>query len=153
MHCSEEPTAREMGFSKPILGIEYSPDAHKIAGSTAEGYEVVTDAFNPKGGGSWTKTFVEKYKKKYGEEPDKYAANYYEGTYILAKLIEAAKAEGGDYWKGDRLMKKLIEIKSFPSIYGGEVVFDPEEHTCTKPTALFKIVKGKKTFLKYLEIM
>ena len=144
--------AREMGFSKPILGIEYSPDAHKIAGSTAEGYEVVTDAFNPEGGGSWTKTFVEKYKKKYGEEPDKYAANYYEGTYILAKLIEAAKAEGGDYWKGDRLMKKLIEIKSFPSIYGGEVVFDPEEHTCTKPTALFKIVKGKKTFLKYLEI-
>lgn len=144
--------AREMGFDKPILGIEYSPDAHKIAGKLAEGYEFVTDAFNPEGGGAWTKTFVAKYKEKYGEDPEKYAANYYEGTYILAKLIETAKAEGGDYWRGDKLMQKLVEIKSFPSIYGGQVVFDPTEHTCIKPTALFKIVNGEKTFLKSLEL-
>ncbi len=144
--------AREMGFTKPILGVEYSPDAHKIAGKAAEGYEYVSDAFIPKGGEEWTEKFVESYKKKYGEEPEKYAANYYEGTYILAKLIEAAKAEGGDYWKGDRLLNKLIEIKSFPSIYGGDVVFDTVEHTCTKPTALFKIVDGKKTFVKYVEV-
>ena len=144
--------AREMGFTKPILGVEYSPDAHKIAGDTAEGYECVQDAFNPKGGDPWTNRFVESYKKRYGEDPEKYAANYYEGTYILAELIKAAKAEGGDYWRGDRLMKKLIEIKSFPSIYGGKVVFDPVEHTCTKPTALFKIINGKRTFMKYMEI-
>ncbi|MBW1788651.1 MAG: ABC transporter substrate-binding protein [Deltaproteobacteria bacterium] len=144
--------AREMGFTKPILGIEYSPDAHKIAGETAEGYEFVTDAFNPEGGDAWTNRFVASYTKRYGEAPEKYAANYYEGTYILAALIKAAKAEGGDYWKGDRLMKKLVEIKNFPSIYGGQVVFNPEEHTCIKPTALFKIVDGKKTFVKYLEM-
>jgi branched-chain amino acid transport system substrate-binding protein len=143
--------AREMGFTKPILGIEYSPDAHKIAGSTAEGYEFVTDAFNPGGGGAWTSRFVENYKKRYGEAPEKYAANYYEGTYILAELIKAAKAEGGDYWRGDRLMKKLVAIKSFPSIYGGNVIFDPKDHTCIKPTALFKIVKGEKSFVKNLE--
>jgi len=144
--------AREMGFTKPILGVEYSPDAHKIAGKTAEGYESVSDAFNPKGGNPWTNRFVESYTKKYGEAPEKYAANYYEGTYILAELIKAAKAEGGDYWKGDRLMEKLIEIKSFPSIYGGQVVFDTEQHTCSKPTALFKIVNGKKNFVKYLDV-
>ncbi|MBW1682836.1 MAG: ABC transporter substrate-binding protein [Deltaproteobacteria bacterium] len=144
--------AREMGFTKPILGIEYSPDAHKIAGRTAEGYEFVTDAFNPEGGSAWTSRFVASYKKRYGKAPEKYAANYYEGTYILAALIKAAKAQGGDYWRGDRLMKKLVEIRSFPSIYGGQVVFDPEDHTCTKPIALFKIVSGKKTFEKYLQM-
>jgi branched-chain amino acid transport system substrate-binding protein len=144
--------AREMGFDKPILGIEYSPDAHQIAGETAEGYEFVTDAFNPEGGDAWANNFVSGYKERYGEAPEKYAANYYEGTYILAALIKAAKAEGGDYWAGDRLMKKLVKIKSFPSIYGGQVVFDPEEHTCTKPIALFKVVSGKETFEKYLEL-
>ena len=90
-------------------------------------------------------------KKRYGEDPEKYAANYYEGTYILAELIKAAKAEGGDYWKGDRLMKKLMEIKSFPSVYGGEIVFNPD-HTCSKRTGLFRIVDGKKTFQKFLEV-
>ncbi len=49
-------------------------------------------------------------------------------------------------------MEKLIEIKSFPSIYGGQVVFDIEQHTCSKPTALFKIVKGKKNFVKYMDV-
>ena len=144
--------ARELGFDKPILGIEYSPDAHKIAGEAAEGYEFVTDAFNPEGGTEWTSRFVASYKKRYGEAPEKYAANYYEGAYILAELIKAAKSEGGDYWKGDRLMKKLVDIKSFPSIYGGQVVFDPVEHTCTKPIALFKVVSGDRVFRKYLQM-
>jgi branched-chain amino acid transport system substrate-binding protein len=144
--------AREMGFDKPIIGVEYSPDAHKIAGKAAEGYEAVFDAFIPKGGEAWTQQFIKSYKEKYGAEPDKYAANYYEGTYIVYKLIKAVKAEGGDYWKGDRLAKKLVEIKSFPSIYGGQVVFNPADHTCTKPTALFRVEKGERKFVKYLEL-
>jgi branched-chain amino acid transport system substrate-binding protein len=144
--------AREMGFDKLIIGVEYSPDAHKIAGEAAEGYEAVYDAFITEGGDPWTQRFIKSYRDKYDTDPDKYAANYYEGTYILRKLIESARAEGGDYWRGDRLMAQLVKIKSFPSIYGGKVVFNPEDHTCTKPTALFKIVNGERTFLKYVEI-
>jgi branched-chain amino acid transport system substrate-binding protein len=143
--------AREMGFDKQIFGVEYTPDAHKIAGDTAEGYEFVMDYFNPKGDDPWTQQFAQHYKEKYGKEPEFYAANYYEGTYILAELIKAAKAEGGDYWAGDRLMDKLMEIRSFPSVYGGKITFN-DDHTCSKRTALFKIQDGKKTFLKYIEI-
>jgi branched-chain amino acid transport system substrate-binding protein len=143
--------AREMGFKKPILGIEYTPDAHKIAGAQAEGYEFVMDYFNPRGEDPWTRRFVRHYKEKYGEEPEFYAANYYEGTYILKTLIEAAKAQWDDYWRGDRLMQKLMEIRSFPSVYGGKITFNPD-HTCKKRTALFRIQNGKKTFVKYLEV-
>jgi branched-chain amino acid transport system substrate-binding protein len=143
--------AREMGFTKPILGVEYTPDGHKIAGDTAEGYEFVMDYFNPKGDDPWTRKFAAHYKEKFGEDPEFYAANYYEGTYILAELIKAAKAEGGDYWRGDRLMDKLTEIKSFPSVYGGEIVFNPD-HTCAKRTGLFRIVDGNKVFQKFLEV-
>ena len=143
--------AREMGFTKPILGVEYTPDGHKIAGDSAEGYEFVMDYFTPKGDDPWTRSFAAHYKEKFGEDPEFYAANYYEGTYILAELTRAAKAGGGDYWRGDRLMKKLMEIKSFPSVYGGKIVFNPD-HTCSKRTGLFRVVNGKKTFQKFLEV-
>jgi branched-chain amino acid transport system substrate-binding protein len=143
--------AREMGFTKPIMGVEYTPDGHKIAGDSAEGYEFVMDYFNPNGDDPWTRKFAAHYKEKFGEAPEFYAANYYEGTYILAELIRAVKAEGGDYRRGDTLMKKLMEIKSFPSVYGGNIVFNPD-HTCSKRTGLFKIINGKKTFEKFLQV-
>jgi hypothetical protein len=47
-------------------------------------------------------------------------------------------------------MKELMEIKSFPSVYGGKILFNPD-HTCSKRTGLFRIVNGKKTFQKFLE--
>jgi len=144
--------ARELGFTKPIIGVEYTPDAQKLAGDSANGYEFITDYFNPQGDDPWAKRFSENYKKKFGEYPEFYAANYYEGTYILAALIRAAKAADANYWQGDKLMQKLVEIKSFPSVYGGEITFNPD-HTCVKRTGLFKIVDGKKTFIKFLELI
>lgn len=144
--------AREMGFAKPILGIEYTPDAAKIAGATAEGFEAVTDYFDPKGADAWTQKFVTNYKAKYKNEPEFYAANYYEGVYTLAELIKKAKAKGGDYWNGKALREALAEIKRFPSVYGGYVEFNPEDGTCKKKTALFVVKGGERVFQKYLEI-
>lgn len=144
--------AREMGFTKPIMGIEFTPDAAKIAGPTADGYEAVTDYFDPKGDDPWTKRFVASYKEKYKTDPEFYAANYYEGVYILAELIKKAKAKGGDYWNGKALREALIEIKRFPSVYGGYVEFNPEDGTCKKKTALFVVKGGERIFQKYIEI-
>lgn len=144
--------AREMGFTKPIMGIEFTPDAAKIAGANADGYEAVTDFFDPKGTDPWTQKFVATYKAKYKTEPEFYAANYYEGIYILAELIKKAKAKGGDYWNGKALREALIEIKRFPSVYGGYVEFNPEDGTCKKKTALFVVKGGERVFQKYIEI-
>lgn len=144
--------AREMGFTKPIMGIEFTPDAAKIAGATADGYEAVTDYFDPQGADPWTKKFVARYKEKYKTGPEFYAANYYEGVYILAELIKKAKAKGGEYWHGKALREALIEIKRFPSVYGGYIEFNPEDGTCKKKTALFGVKGGERIFQKYIEI-
>jgi branched-chain amino acid transport system substrate-binding protein len=144
--------AREMGFNKPIMGIEFTPDAAKLAGAAADGYEVVTDYFDPKSPDKWSQSFVANYKKRYGKEPEFYSANYYEGVYILAELIKKAKAKGGDWWNGKALRDALVEIKKFPSVYGGYIEFNPEDGTCKKKTALFVVKDEKAVFQKYLEI-
>lgn len=144
--------AREMGFAKPIMGIEFTPDAAKIAGATADGYEAITDFFDPKSPDPWSKSFVANYKAKFGTEPEFYAANYYEGVYILAELIKKAKSRGGDYWNGKALREALVEIKSFPSVYGGQVEFNPDDGTCKKKTALFVVKGGERVFQKYVEV-
>ena len=144
--------AREMGFDKPIMGVEFTPDAAKLAGAMCEGYECVTDYFDPKSNDPWSNRFVAAYKAKTGKEPEFYAANYYEGVYILAELIKKAKAKGGDWWNGKALRDALVEIKKFPSVYGGNIEFNPEDGTCRKKTALFVVKGGDRVFQKYMEI-
>lgn len=144
--------ARDMGFTKPIMGVEFTPDAAKLAGATAEGFEAVTDYFDSQGADPWTKNFAASYKAKYKQDPEFYAANYYEGVYILAELIKKAKAKGGDWWSGKALRQALVEIKKFPSVYGGNVEFNPDDGTCKKKTALFVVKGGDRVFQKYLEL-
>jgi branched-chain amino acid transport system substrate-binding protein len=144
--------ARDMGFDKPIMGVEYTPDAAKLAGAAAEGYECVTDFFDAKSKDPWSKRFVAAYKAKTGKEPEFYAANYYEGVYILAELIKKAKAKGGDWWNGKALRDALVAIKKFPSVYGGTIEFNPEDGTCKKKTALFVVKNTKAVFERYMEI-
>ncbi|MBI4590778.1 MAG: ABC transporter substrate-binding protein [Candidatus Rokubacteria bacterium] len=143
--------ARDLGFTAPIMGIDYTPDAAKIAGAAIEGQEYVTDYFNPQGDEKWTRDFSAAYRKKYGEEPEIYAANYYEGVYILAELIRAAKKKGGDYWNGQRLKAALTEIRKFPSVYGGTVDFQ-EDGTSLKRVALFEVKDGKPAFKRFIDI-
>ena len=144
--------AREMGFTDQIMGIDVTPDAIKLAGFAAEGYECVTDYFDPRMQDPWTKTFVDDYRAKYNKEPEMFAANYYEGMYILAALIKKAKTKGSDYWNGKALRDALVEIKKFSSVYGGEVEFNIQDGTCRKKIALLKVKGGESTFQKYLEI-
>lgn len=144
--------AREMGFNKPIMGVEFTPDAAKLAGATSEGYECVTDFFDSKSNDPWSKRFVAAYKAKTGKDPEFYAANYYEGVYILAELIKKAKTKGGDWWNGKALRDALTEIKKFPSVYGGDIEFNPEDGTCKKKTALFVVKNMETAFQRYLEV-
>jgi branched-chain amino acid transport system substrate-binding protein len=143
--------ARDLGYTGPIMAIEYTPDAHKIAGGAAEGVEYVTDYFNPQGDDKWTRSFAQAYRAKHGEDPEIYAANYYEGVHILAELIRLAKQKGGDYWNGDRLRQALLERRRFPSVYGGTVDFQ-DDGTSIKRVALFEIKDGKTHFRRFIDL-
>jgi ABC-type branched-subunit amino acid transport system substrate-binding protein len=66
------------------------------------------------------KTFATDYKKKYGADPDDYAAQGYNAVYTMAMGLKAA---GKDTTRAG-LTKALDNLKSLPnSIYGGTVTF------------------------------
>src|SRR5690606_37109089 len=92
---------RELRIDVPVIGVDWTPVDANIAGPRADGYEFILESFNPSDENPWSKQFNEAYTAKYGEEPDLYAANYYEATHLIAELIRRAKSKGGEYWSGD----------------------------------------------------
>jgi branched-chain amino acid transport system substrate-binding protein len=144
--------AREFGMKQPIIGIEYTAEIGKVAGPHVEGYMFAMDYFNPDSGDDWPKRFTESYRKRNnGENPEVYAANYYEGIYVVAEAIKRARTEGGNYFTGERLAEALRKSPVVPSVYGGNMTFQPDG-TGLKRVGVFKVADGKAVFQNYAEI-
>ena len=140
--------AREFGIEVPVVGVEYTADVAEIGGQHMEGYLYTSDYFTPTD--EWSERFQTAYTERYGEEPEFYAANYYEGVYLIAEAIRRAKAEGGDYYDGANLARIIREQPTFPSVYGGEMTFQ-ENGVAQKRVALFQIKDGESEFQQYLD--
>ena len=140
---------RELGMKQPVIGIEYTADIQKIGGKYMNGYRFFSDYFTPSKDNPWSERFAEGYKKRYGKDPEFYAANYYEGVYVIAELIKRARAEGGDYWHGDKLAAVLRANPAVDSVYGGKMVFQ-KNGVAQKRVAMFEVVNGQKKFIDYV---
>jgi branched-chain amino acid transport system substrate-binding protein len=83
---------REMGLKQPVYGSDrmVNPEFLKIAGKYAEGI-VTTCQYNPEANDSKLKTFQSNYLKRFGQDPDVFAAHAYDGMNII---IEAVKKAG-----------------------------------------------------------
>jgi len=136
-----------MGVKAPICGTEHSGDMEKVTGSASEGYLFASEFFDVNSDDPWTKRFVSSFKKKYDVDPDFYAANYYELTYILKDLVSRVVAKGGNPLDGSQLEKAIWDDPKFKSIYGGYVKFK-KNGTCEKPVVLFEIQKGTPVIVK-----
>lgn len=143
--------AREVGITVPIIGIEYTAEIQKIAGAHTDGYMFASDYFNPEAADAWPKRFTAAYKAKYGDLPEIYTANYYEGIYIIAEAIRRARAGGGNYFTGERLAAALRANPTVPSVYGGNLTFDSEGRG-VKRIGIFKVTDGKANFVRYAEL-
>ncbi len=142
--------AREFGMDQPIIGIEYNDEIAKLAGKYAPGYQYTSDYFTPSGE-PLSEKFAKGYQERYGEEPEFYAANYYEGVYVIAELMRRAKAQGLPV-EGDVLAKLLREDPIFESVYGGKMTFQ-DNGVAKKRVALFEVdAEGKGVFKEYIEI-
>jgi branched-chain amino acid transport system substrate-binding protein len=80
--------ARGMGLRTPVVGsFSDTPEMHRIAGRALEGsmfYEIYNDhSETPE-----NRAFVAKYRKRFGEDPEPYAAQGYDALRILAKAVE-----------------------------------------------------------------
>ena len=139
---------REFGMKQPVIGIEFTQNDAQIAGAHAEGHMYINDYFAPTD--AWSKQFAAEYEKRNGKAPDFYAANYYEGVYMIAELLKRGREKGGDYMDAEVLKKALYENPKFDSVYGGQMTIQ-ENGVAKKRVGLFKVVNGKSEFQQMVE--
>lgn len=144
---------REAAVEIPIVGIEFTQDAQTIAGPAYDTFVFATDYYDPTNPNPWNVEFVEAYQAEYGGPPEYYGANYYEQVFVIWDLARRVLAEGGDPTSGEALQNALIQNPVFKSVYGGdaetvgEMSFDTEAHTISKPMGVFSVKDGKPVLI------
>lgn len=145
---------REANVTVPIMGIEFTDQAAQVAGDAYDTYNFATDYYDVNNANPWNKIFVEGYREAYGTDPEYYGANYYEQVFWTWELVRRVIADGGDPTNTEQLQQALIDDPTFPSLYGGgedevgEVEFSVEDHTISKPMAVFEVENGKPVQLQ-----
>ena len=106
---------REMGMNQPVLGDNgfVSPELGKLAGKAADNV-YVSSMWTPERNNPETKNFVEKFKAKYGQEPDNFAACAYVAMKYVAKAMETA----GTTTDTAKIRDAMANIKNFNSATG-----------------------------------
>ncbi|MCG7334790.1 ABC transporter substrate-binding protein [Sporosarcina sp. ACRSM] len=129
--------ARKMGIDVPFVGGNgfNSPEVITIAGDASNGLIVATPWFAQKDDEK-VKNFVEKYKEAYGMEPDQFAAQAYDGLYLIAEAVKNAGTNDRD-----AIRDALAEIQGFEGVLG-TMSFDEDGDIVMEPTVL--IIEGNE---------
>ncbi len=112
---------RAMGLKQPVFGSDrmVSPEFLEIAGPLAEGI-VTTCQYNPDDNNPKLRAFRENYLKRFGQEPDVFAAHAYDGMNIIIEAIQKVGL--------NRVLIRdvLTDLKTFQNYQGvtGEIIFD-----------------------------
>lgn len=143
------------GLKAFVVGFEFTPDGVNASKGAydKEGWLFTYDYFDPATAASpLAKLFVADFNKKYGEDPDFYAANFYENTLNLWEIVARVLKKGGDPASGEALNTALQENLTLYSVYGGDettvgqYALDPKTHSVTKrPMGIFEYKDGKVT--------
>jgi branched-chain amino acid transport system substrate-binding protein len=114
--------AREKGIKAKFMGPDGmdSSDLTKIAGKAVVGM-YYTSAAGPASALPKAKGFVEDYKKKFGKNPEPYAAEAYDSAAIALKAIEAA-AKGGKAPAREAVAAEVRKVKH--NGITGDIEFD-----------------------------
>lgn len=108
------------GLEIPVYGYTFTSDIPPTAAGAEEGYKFAADYFSPAAAtNDWATLFTETYEDKFGEEPDFFAANYYESAFVVWELARRVLAEKGDINSGEAMQKALESEPTFPSVLGG----------------------------------
>jgi branched-chain amino acid transport system substrate-binding protein len=133
---------RELGMKQPVFGSDrmVNPEFLEIAGRYAEGV-VTTCQYNPDANDPRLKAFKANYYKRFGQEPDVFAAHAYDGMNILIEAIHIAGL--------NRVLIRdvLTDLKTFQGYEGvtGKVIFDATWNNI-RPIFMAKVNSGKFEF-------
>jgi ABC-type branched-subunit amino acid transport system substrate-binding protein len=134
--------ARAIGLKQPVYGSDrmVNPEFLKIAGNNAEGI-VTTCQYNPESMNPKLKAFETSYQKRFGQEPDVFAAHAYDGMNLL---IDAIRKVGLNRVK---IRDVLTDRKTFQGYQGvtGNIELDQSWNEI-RDIFIAKVNKGKFEF-------
>jgi len=133
---------RELGMNQPVYGSDRMVNEIflKTAGDLAEGI-ITTCQYNPESNDPKFRAFKENYTKRFGHDPDVFAAHAYDGMNVI---IEAIKKAG---LNRALIRDVLTDLKTFQGYQGvtGPIVFDGSWNNI-RPIYLAKVSNGKFHF-------
>ncbi|MFH0788528.1 MAG: ABC transporter substrate-binding protein [Pseudomonadota bacterium] len=142
--------AHELGWKKPVLGSDSwgSAELMKLCGKDCLGSYFSTH-YAAAGAKGATKEFIDRYKAKYGYEPDDVAALTWDAIRMLLQAIQNTKGLTGNLEKDRQAIRdQLARIKAFDGITG-RMTFTGKSGDPIKCAVLVKISpEGTFTFYK-----
>ena len=128
--------ARELGMDIQLLGADGLCNAVllEIGQEAVEGV-YATSGFYPDDPTPAVQNFVTAYRKKYGEDPDMFAAQAYDAALIV---FDAIKTKGAT---SEKIREGLAATKDFPGITGKTSIDD--EGDTIKDVLILKVEGGK----------
>ena len=133
---------REKGMNQPVYGSDrmVNPEFLEISGNNAEGV-ITTCQYNPDADIPKLKAFKANYIKRFGQEPDVFAAHAYDGMNIIIEAVHKAGLNRA------LIRDVLTDMKTFQGYQGvtGPVIFDGSWNNI-RPIFMAIVSKGKFEF-------
>ncbi len=133
---------RDLGMQQPVYGSDrmVNPEFLSIAGPMAEGI-VTTCQYNPDSDDPKLKAFKSAYQKRFGMEPDVFAAHAYDGMNMIVEAIQKAGL--------NRVLIRdiLLDLKTFQGYQGvtGKLIMDASWNNI-RPVFMAEVRNGKFKF-------
>ncbi|MFQ6045524.1 MAG: ABC transporter substrate-binding protein, partial [Gemmatimonadales bacterium] len=130
---------REMGMDLPVMGSDriVSPKFLELAGPAAEGV-VATYLYNPESDDPYLGSFAGRYRARFREDPETFAAHAYDGMNLLIDAIRAAGLNRV------RIRDRLTALDEYRGVTG-RIVFDAR-HDDIGPIWMARVVGGEFVF-------
>ncbi len=119
--------AHQLGWKNPIVGSDSWGSAETVTLCGKDCYGLFfTTHYAAAGATGATKTFIDRYKKKYGYVPDDVAALTWDSLMIIQKALQNTEGLTGNLKKDrDNLRVAMSQVKKFKGITG-EMTFTEE---------------------------
>lgn len=130
---------REAGMQQPVFGSDrlVSDEFLKVAGQAAEGV-IATYLYDPTSDDPILRDFNRRYRARFGDEPESFAAHAYDGMKIM---IEAIRRAG---LNRVRIRDELTSLNGYRGVTG-EIIFD-ERWDDVGPIWMAEVRDGKFHF-------
>ncbi len=142
--------AQTAGLKAVQIGFEYTPDGLNASKGTYDsvGWTFAYDFFDPKTSPNpLARKFVEDFNTVNGEDPDFYAANYYENAFDMWEVMRRIwKDDPNAEITGEALQKALETNLTLPSVYGGD---DTHLGTFTLDATTHSVIKRQMGVFEY----